>query len=156
MHSLQIRTAAREALLDITPDLEELLRAQGTESGIMTVYTPHTTTGLTINEGADPDVRRDIEPISTAGATPVKLDLVIFQHPDKSFEYAINNVPFMKDHDIPARTGETQIWTLNNKTKWSHPFHLHGFFFQQLDENEKPVKIGEPSRTSSMLLAPRL
>ena len=60
MHSLQIRTAAREALLDITPDLEELLRAQGRESGIMTVYTPHTTTGLTINEGADPDVRRDI------------------------------------------------------------------------------------------------
>ena len=60
MHSLQIRTAAREALLDITPDLEELLRAQGPESGIMTVYTPHTTTGLTINEGADPDVRRDI------------------------------------------------------------------------------------------------
>lgn len=60
MHSLQIRTAAREALLDITPDLEELLRAQGTESGIMTVYTPHTTTGLTINEGADPDVCLDI------------------------------------------------------------------------------------------------
>jgi secondary thiamine-phosphate synthase enzyme len=26
----------------------------------MTVYTPHTTTGLTINEGADPDVRLDI------------------------------------------------------------------------------------------------
>lgn len=60
MHSLQIRTAAREALLDITPDLEERLRVQGRESGIMTVYTPHTTTGLTINEGADPDVRRDI------------------------------------------------------------------------------------------------
>ena len=60
MHSLQIRTAAREALLDITPDLEELLRAQGPESGIMTVYTPHTTTGLTINEGADPDVCLDI------------------------------------------------------------------------------------------------
>ncbi|MGE4441922.1 MAG: secondary thiamine-phosphate synthase enzyme YjbQ [Desulfomicrobium sp.] len=60
MHSIQIRTDAREAMLDITPRLEELLAAQGTASGIMTVYTPHTTTGLTINEGADPDVRRDI------------------------------------------------------------------------------------------------
>lgn len=47
-------------MLDITPRLEELLKAQGTTSGIMTVYTPHTTTGLTINEGADPDVCRDI------------------------------------------------------------------------------------------------
>jgi secondary thiamine-phosphate synthase enzyme len=47
-------------MLDITPRLEELLENQGTASGVMTVYTPHTTTGLTINEGADPDVCRDI------------------------------------------------------------------------------------------------
>ncbi len=47
-------------MLDITPNLEELLRTQGSASGVMTVFTPHTTTGLTINEGADPDVRRDI------------------------------------------------------------------------------------------------
>lgn len=60
MHSLQIRTTAREAMLDITPRLEELLNIQGAASGLMTVYTPHTTTGLTINEGADPDVCRDI------------------------------------------------------------------------------------------------
>ena len=60
MLSLQIRTAAREAMIDITPKLQDLLAAGGTLSGIMTVYTPHTTTGLTINEGADPDVCRDI------------------------------------------------------------------------------------------------
>ena len=36
------------------------MRESGTRSGLMTVYTPHTTTGLTINEGADPDVCRDI------------------------------------------------------------------------------------------------
>lgn len=60
MHSIQIRTSEREAMLDITPRLEELLAGQETDSGLMTVYTPHTTTGLTINEGADPDVCRDI------------------------------------------------------------------------------------------------
>lgn len=60
MHSIQIRTTDREAMLDITPRLEELLAGQGAASGLMTVYTPHTTTGLTINEGADPDVCRDI------------------------------------------------------------------------------------------------
>jgi secondary thiamine-phosphate synthase enzyme len=60
MHSMQIRTGAKEAMIDITPRLEDLLKEQGTASGVMTVYTPHTTTGLTINEGADPDVCRDI------------------------------------------------------------------------------------------------
>lgn len=58
--TFHVETRAREAMLDITPRLEELLRQSGTVSGLMTVYTPHTTTGLTINEGADPDVCRDI------------------------------------------------------------------------------------------------
>ena len=60
MHSIEIKTGAREAMIDITARLEELLRSREIASGVMTVYTPHTTTGLTINEGADPDVCRDI------------------------------------------------------------------------------------------------
>ncbi|SFJ47557.1 secondary thiamine-phosphate synthase enzyme [Desulfomicrobium apsheronum] len=60
MHSIQITTGTREAMIDITARLEELLQSRETTSGLMTVYTPHTTTGLTINEGADPDVCRDI------------------------------------------------------------------------------------------------
>jgi secondary thiamine-phosphate synthase enzyme len=47
-------------MIDITARLEELLQSREPTSGLMTVYTPHTTTGLTINEGADPDVCRDI------------------------------------------------------------------------------------------------
>lgn len=60
MHSFRITTRARETMLDITDQLEELLRDVAVDSGLMVVYTPHTTTGLTINEGADPDVCRDI------------------------------------------------------------------------------------------------
>lgn len=60
MHSIQIKTGTREAMVDITARLQELLESRETVSGLMTVYTPHTTTGLTINEGADPDVCRDI------------------------------------------------------------------------------------------------
>jgi FtsP/CotA-like multicopper oxidase with cupredoxin domain len=39
-----------------------------------------------------------------------------------------------------ASVGETQIWTVTNQTKWSHPIHLHGFFFQVLDKNGEPVR----------------
>ncbi len=60
MLTFHVETDAREAMVDITSRLEDLLREAGTNSGIMTIYTPHTTTGLTINEGADPDVCRDI------------------------------------------------------------------------------------------------
>jgi len=60
MISLQINTKSREAMIDITPLLEDALQAQGVSSGLLLVYAPHTTTGLTINEGADPDVCRDI------------------------------------------------------------------------------------------------
>jgi secondary thiamine-phosphate synthase enzyme len=60
MHSIQIKTDSRETMIDITARLQELLQNQGAVTGLMTVYTPHTTTGLTINEGADPDVCRDI------------------------------------------------------------------------------------------------
>ena len=41
---------------------------------------------------------------------------------------------------MQAKPGETQVWTIINKTKWSHPFHLHGFFFQVLDDEGKPVR----------------
>jgi secondary thiamine-phosphate synthase enzyme len=60
MLTFHVETNAREVMVDITPRLEELVREAGARSEIMTVYTPHTTTGLTINEGADPDVCRDI------------------------------------------------------------------------------------------------
>ncbi len=60
MLTFQVETKSREVMVDISARLEALVRESGVQSGLMTVYTPHTTTGLTINEGADPDVCRDI------------------------------------------------------------------------------------------------
>jgi len=81
-----------------------------------------------------PGTRRSIEPLSTAGATQVDVQFTLAQLRDGSFEYRINGAPFAKDRPVQAMPGETQVWTVTNKTKWSHPFHLHGFFFQVLDE----------------------
>jgi FtsP/CotA-like multicopper oxidase with cupredoxin domain len=82
-------------------------------------------------------VRRTIEPPSTAGATPVKLELGITQLSDGSFHYLMNGVSFPKP--FLAKLGETQIWTVTNNTVWSHPIHLHGFFFLVLDKNGAPA-----------------
>ena len=49
-------------------------------------------------------------------------------------------MPFWKAKPILASLGETQVWTVTNSTAWSHPLHLHGFFFMVLDEAGEPVR----------------
>ena len=36
---------------------------------------------------------------------------------------------------LHGHVGETQVWTISNTIEWAHPFHLHGFFFQVLDDD---------------------
>ena len=60
MHILSVSTHTSEELIDITSHLRNYLKSSGAADGILTVYCPHTTAGLTINENADPDVTRDI------------------------------------------------------------------------------------------------
>src|SRR5262249_41087778 len=86
-----------------------------------------------------PDIHRDIKPPSAEAATPVKLKLEVIQDANRNFEYHINGKPFSKAVPIPARIGETQIWTVENPSPWSHPLHLHGFFFLVLDKDGEPV-----------------
>jgi FtsP/CotA-like multicopper oxidase with cupredoxin domain len=49
-------------------------------------------------------------------------------------------VPYWEARPVLAAAGETQVWVVRNTTPWSHPLHLHGFFFMVLDENGDPVR----------------
>jgi secondary thiamine-phosphate synthase enzyme len=60
MKALDIKTNAREEMVDLTPKIEAAVAASGVENGLCTVFIPHTTAGVTINENADPDVREDL------------------------------------------------------------------------------------------------
>ncbi len=60
MEVLRIKSTKREQLIDITPQIRELVQRSGVKKGICYIYNPHTTAGLTINEHADPDVALDI------------------------------------------------------------------------------------------------
>lgn len=60
MRTLSIRTESRTDLRDITGEIAAAVREIGVADGACLVYVPHTTAGVTINENADPDVRRDI------------------------------------------------------------------------------------------------
>ena len=61
MESFEVQTRQRSDFIDITERVRERLRAKGLRDGACLVYVPHTTAGITINEDADPDVRRDLQ-----------------------------------------------------------------------------------------------
>jgi secondary thiamine-phosphate synthase enzyme len=60
MYILDIRTPSRTAMVDITARVSEIVAGDGRSEGVCTVFIPHTTAGVTINENADPDVVADI------------------------------------------------------------------------------------------------
>jgi len=57
---LEVHTSGREQFIDITPEIIKFLAQSGVQEGMCLVYVPHTTAGITINEGADPSVVDDI------------------------------------------------------------------------------------------------
>ena len=58
---ISVRTPEREVLIDISERVQNAVsQVHPGLSGVITVFVPHTTAGVTINEGADPSVVRDI------------------------------------------------------------------------------------------------
>ena len=57
---LTLRSREQTELIDITARVEELLGAARVSSGCCDIFVLHTTAGITVNEGADPAVKRDI------------------------------------------------------------------------------------------------
>lgn len=60
MISFSVRTNQRSEMIDITDEVARAVSESGVTDGIVTVFVPHTTAGVTINENADPSVVRDI------------------------------------------------------------------------------------------------
>jgi len=57
---LTVKTGAKTELVDITADINGLVRKSGIDQGLCLLYVPHTTAAVTINESADPSVKADI------------------------------------------------------------------------------------------------
>jgi secondary thiamine-phosphate synthase enzyme len=77
---INIKTSRREELVDITKEVRALIATSGVVTGVAHLWSMHTTCALTVNEGADPDVRSDM--------TRFMRDLV---PRDAAFEHAEGN-----------------------------------------------------------------
>ena len=60
MQTIKVKSNNREEMIEITREVEKLLREAETKEGVCVLFTQHTTCGLTINENADPDVKSDM------------------------------------------------------------------------------------------------
>jgi secondary thiamine-phosphate synthase enzyme len=60
MLQLTVKTHDRTEMIDITADIQAVVRREQFENGLCMIYVPHTTAGVTINESADPSVKADI------------------------------------------------------------------------------------------------
>jgi len=60
MKELYITSKQRNQMIDITDDVQQCVKEEKITDGYVIVYVPHTTAGITINEGADPSVQQDI------------------------------------------------------------------------------------------------
>lgn len=85
-----------------------------------------------------PSELRTIPPLDIEGAVEHDIALTITINRDKSITMGINGVHHDDAKPLLATVGETQVWHVINDTDFSHPFHLHGFFFQVLDDERVP------------------
>jgi FtsP/CotA-like multicopper oxidase with cupredoxin domain len=89
------------------------------------------TTAAAASDGAPPLPARlrTIERLAPAVDAPRQV-IRIGERPDG---FVINERPFGGNEPLRARVGETHLFSVTNHTRFDHPFHLHGFFFQVLD-----------------------
>ena len=63
MKKITVQTNSRTEFIDITDAVQQFAEEQELRDGVITVFVPHTTAGVMINENADPDVTVDLETV---------------------------------------------------------------------------------------------
>lgn len=107
METLQIRTHAREEMVDITTAVRRLINENGWSDGALLLYCPHTTGAITINEGADPDVVRDIT-VNMNKLVPHRGD---YHHAEGNSDAHIKSSMFGCDQMMIVEGGNVQLGT---------------------------------------------
>lgn len=83
-----------------------------------------------------PETLRAISPLAPQDAVVTrKVKLSVDPRIRDQKDFRINDSVHVNDK--PVMVGELQIWEVSNTSRMDHPFHLHGFFFQVIEENGK-------------------
>ena len=114
-----VRTTRRAQLVDITERVAEAVQRSGVADGTCAVFIPHTTAGVTINEGADPDVASDIAS-HFAELVPKE---AAFEHEEGNSDSHIKTVLSGPSCIAPVRDGKLALgrWQAIFLCEWDGP-----------------------------------
>jgi secondary thiamine-phosphate synthase enzyme len=117
--SFQVGTRRRAQLADITEKVASAVERSGVRDGVCHVYVPHTTAGVTINEGADPDVAHDLE-AHLAKLVPKDGD---FEHAEGNSDSHIKTALIGPSVSAPVRDGKLALgtWQAVFLCEWDGP-----------------------------------
>ena len=117
--SFEVGTRRRAELVDITEQVAEAVEKSGVKDGVCLVFVPHTTAGVTINEGADPDVAADIES-HLAEIVPKE---AAFEHAEGNSDSHIKTVLVGPSCSAPVRSGRLALgrWQALFLCEWDGP-----------------------------------
>lgn len=105
MKTLEIQTYSREDMVDITSNIQRMIKENEWSDGALLLYCPHTTGAITVNEGADPDVVRDIV-VNMNILVPHRGD---YQHAEGNSAAHIKSSLFGCDQMVIVENGTIQL-----------------------------------------------
>ena len=117
--TFEVRTHRRAHMLDITEQVAAEVARSGIVDGVCHVYVPHTTAGVTVNEGADPDVAADVES-HLAELVPKE---AAFEHAEGNSDSHIKTVLTGPSCAVPVRGGTLGLgrWQAIFLCEWDGP-----------------------------------
>jgi secondary thiamine-phosphate synthase enzyme len=105
MQTLHLRTQKRCDLVNITGEVLGAVRDSGIEHGLCLIHAPHTTAAVTIQEGYDPDVARDIL-THLEKAIPASGD---YQHAEGNSDSHLKSLLTGSGQVLPIEFGKLQL-----------------------------------------------
>ncbi len=121
--TFEVRTTRRAQMLNITERVAETVERSGVDDGTCHVFIPHTTAGVTINEGADPDVAADVES-HLAELVPKE---AAFDHEEGNSDAHIKTILVGPSCTAPVRGGKLALgtWQAVFLCEWDGPRTRH-------------------------------
>ena len=117
--TFQVTSTRRAQMMDITSRVAEAVEKSGVAEGVCHVFVPHTTAGVTINEGADPDVATDVES-HLAELVPKE---AAFEHAEGNSDSHIKTILVGPSCTAPVRGGKLALgtWQAVFLCEWDGP-----------------------------------
>ena len=122
--TITVQTQGR-ATIDITGEVEQILRGSAIERGLCHVFLHHTSASLIVTENADTDVRRDLENFIAKLVVDGDPSYLHDQEGADDMAAHIRSVLTQTEITIPVRSGRLALGTWQGLYLWEHRYRAH-------------------------------